>query len=289
MSTSSSTTDANKELDVKILPAFRWFGSKTKSRDAILQLVPPGLEVFAEVFAGSATVLLGANPPFKDEHVNDLSKVVWNFFHVLKDDKKLDRLCHLVYLTLYSQHEFDICKSMDSDDDVELARQFVATSWMAYGPAIFQSPAWLAIDAGNNTSRYASWKRVPDRIRAVAERMRGVAVHCEDAAKFVKRFEKRADTCLFVDPPYPSSAIKTNKKTYEFDMDESEHEAFAHLLLGADCKVIMTMAKGTLYDNVLKDWVKLDLPVKGMRRSIKSETIFTNFEPRTCLLRLAER
>ncbi len=120
---------------------------------------------------------------------------------------------------------------------------------------------------------------MPERISAVAERLKVCALHSKPALSMVDRFASYREAVLFVDPPYPNIAINS-RDCYAVDMTPAEHLEFAERLRGVDAAVIMTMAPGTIYDQVLADWHQLPLKVRGLRNTVKEERIFLNYDPR---------
>lgn len=47
----------------------------------------------------------------------------------------------------------------------------------------------------------------------------------------------------------------------------------------ARCAAIVTMSAGTIYDEALAGWRRIDLPIRGLRNVTKIERVFINFEP----------
>ena len=62
-------------------------------------------------------------------------------------------------------------------------------------------------------------------------------------------------------------------------MTDAEHEALALALRDVAGAVILTMAEGTVYDQVLRGWRRQTVAVRGLMNSVKSEVIYTNFRP----------
>ena len=61
-------------------------------------------------------------------------------------------------------------------------------------------------------------------------------------------------------------------------MAQTVHRQFGSKVRVAGA-VILTMAEGTVYDQVLQDWHRTTVAVRGLVNSVKSEVIFTNFRP----------
>lgn len=259
-------------------PAFQYFGAKARSAHRILRLVRPGHWTWVEGFAGSAAVTL-AKPRHRDEHLNDLNGQIVNLFRVLRDDDMRLRLCQLVELTPYAQSEYeDAVTTSPTGDLVEDARRFMVRTWQGFQGAGWGATGWKSLDSSNK-SRALVWLDVPARIRAVAERLRGVVIHQRDIMEIVQKFGPRPDTVLFLDPPYPAGSHNSRCQTYAVNMTNEQHAELARALVAARCDVIMTMGQGTLYDDALADWHRTPLPVRGLRNTVKDEVIFTNYQP----------
>lgn len=98
-----------------------WFGGKGNMVAKLLPLIPPH-RIYVEPFGGGASLLF-AKKPSPVEVYNDLDSGLVNFFRVLRDPKKFERLHKLVSLTPYSREEYDFCRATweTCDDDVERA------------------------------------------------------------------------------------------------------------------------------------------------------------------------
>lgn len=268
----------------------RQFGSKNRVAGQIIRLIPPETRMWVEGFAGSAAVTL-AKPPHRFEHLNDKDGEIVNLFRCLRDPGLRDRLCELVELTPYAQEEFAQARAPDDHlESAERARRFLVRSWQSIGAPtrdrrLSWSAGWRATSAANSPLPHV-WSRVPARIRAAAERLKEATIHCADIADIVERFGGIPDACLFLDPPYPNHRIDTKAVMYGTDMTPAEHEALALSLRDVAGAVILTMATTTVYDDVLHDWHRTPMMVRGLVNSVKEEVILTNFRPAQDVLQL---
>ncbi|MGE5515102.1 MAG: DNA adenine methylase [Bacteroidota bacterium] len=258
----------------------RQFGSKSRVAQDILRLVPAGKRIWVEVFAGSAAVTL-AKQPHPAEHINDLNGSVVNLFTVIRDPTLRDLLCEAVEFTPWSQQEMRLCEAETKHDDpVEWARRFLVASWQTIGGKQAQGTGWrIQLD---KDWPMGTWRRLPDRIRRAAWRLREVYIHQRHCVELVGQFADREEAVLFLDPPYPLELTNTRvHQVYEVDMTTDEHMALASALRGAKASVILTMAHGSLYEEILQGggWHRSELLVRGLRNSVKSELVLTNFLP----------
>jgi DNA adenine methylase len=264
-----------------IKPAFRYFGSKARTAGELVQLIPPGRPTWVELFAGSAVVTL-SKPRSRNEHLNDRNGDIVNLFRILRDPDQRQALCQLITFTPFAKEEFLAClNEMDHADPIERARRFLVVANQGIGGVTKHRTGWRG-SSGATTGPQVTWASLPDRLARIAERLQGVAIWNEDATRLLQRFADQPGAVIFADPPYPVAAIK-GKARYAVDMTEAEHIAFAEALRACSCAVIMTMAKNTLYDEVLTGWHRLPLTCLYEKGIVAEETIFLNFAPPTGL------
>lgn len=263
---------------MSVMPVHRQFGSKARVAPLLLQLVPTDARIWIEVFAGTAAMTL-AKTPHRVEHINDLNGGVVNLFRVLRDADARDRLCEAIEMTPWAQQELIDCQyDTYHSDPVEHARRFLVASWQTIGGKQQAGTGWRI--QRDESWPMGTWRRIPDRIRSAAQRLKEVYIHRRHCFDMVDNFRDREDALFFLDPPYPLSLTGTHRQqVYEYDMSEQEHWQLAMLLRRVRGKVILTMAQGSVYDTALGDWRTLLLPVRGMRNTVKNEVVFLNFEP----------
>lgn len=262
-----------------VRPIIRQFGSKTRVADQIIRLLPTDCKTWVDVFCGTAAVTLAKDRDLhKDEHVNDLNGDIVRLFRVIRDPETRDRLCDLVHFTPWSEAEYKACRSeQHTGDEVEDARRYLVRSWQGMAGSSVRHTSWISIDRSTKR-RPRVWADLSDRIQIVAERFRFVALHEKAALEMLERFGVYQDAVLFCDPPYPAKSINS-RSCYAVDMTDDEHAEFAKALREVKAAVVMTMAPGTIYDQVLEDWHQLPLYVRGLRNTRKEERIFLNYDP----------
>lgn len=261
-----------------IPPIHRQFGSKARVAPTLLSLVPPGKRVWVEVFAGSAAVTF-AKAPHPVEHINDLSGHVTNLFRVVRDPVTCAALIEAIVFTPYSQGDLlEARAQIRVSDPVEWARRFLIVSWMSVNGCHTGNTGYRM----NRRERWHLdvWNRLPTRIADACRRLKNVTIHSTHCMDIVRKFGGEADTVLFCDPPYPQEVLNTGRSSvYEFEMTDGEHADLCNALRAAKAAVILTMNPGTIYSEILSDWNVLELPVRGLRNTTKTELIFTNFQP----------
>lgn len=229
-------------------PPFRRFGAKTRVASKIVELLPEH-DHFVEVFGGSAAVLF-AKPRSRAETINDLDQSVVTFFRVLRDHT--DELVAAVETTPYSRDEFSAAKDDPGDPDanpVEWARRFVVVSNQAVGNA-GSGWAYTANSVDVNAPLSHRWARLPPKLAACAERLRGVQIDCIDWRDCIDRYD-RPGVLLFCDPPYHHDTRENTVGEYLHEMTDDDHEAFVASVLGLrHAAVVVTHYPHPLYDRL---------------------------------------
>lgn len=248
-----------------------YYGSKDKMCRHIHGMIPPGMSTWVDVFCGSAIVTL-RKPRHPREVINDMNDEIINLFAVLRSPEA-ENLYAALELTPFSEAElYGLYDAEDTVDPVETARRFLVCSWFGRGGDNHKTG--LRWSKGSTVSPELAWARLPARLTAVAERLRGICIRKADATKIVNDYDT-ADCVLFVDPPYPGPV----GRRYAVRMTDDEHEAFAGRLAQCKASVILTMNPDTIYGEVLSNWCRHSSQIVTNGGTKKSEVIYTNFEP----------
>ena len=180
-------------------PPITWYGGKQRMAHHIVPLIPRHM-VYVEPFAGSCAVLFKKPYPavtsttHYQEVINDTDKALINFFAVLRDNG--EALCQQLTLTPYSEEEHRRAKLIEGDD-LERARRFYARVMSAFGH--IPHGGWKR---GFKSENYAmTWYNKVNALPQYIDRMRHVAIACEDALKVMDQFDS-PQTLFYLDPPY---------------------------------------------------------------------------------------
>lgn len=257
---------------------FRWFGSKARVAQAILTHAPAGKKIWVELFAGSGAVTM-LKAPHPQEHLNDLDGDVVNLFRVLRDPQLGQALIEAIALTPYAEAEFHAVKCASAcDDPVARARRFLVLSWQGQR-GVMRHKTGFRFSTASSANPAKVYSRLPERLQRIADRLRSVTIWSRDACDLFERFAANPETLVFADPPYPGHTI-SSKPRYRVDMTEAEHVAMAESFRAARCSVLLTINPGTVYERVLCDWRRIDLPVRGANNQVKTELLLTNVPAR---------
>lgn len=90
---------------------------------------------------------------------------------------------------------------------------------------------------------------------------------------------------FYLDPPYPLSTRKTNRKLYAFEMSDQDHRELLMRLVDMDfqqrnyyapCYFMISTYPNKIYENYLKDWYKIKFNAQT-RGGIAQEVIYMNY------------
>ncbi|MBW3596895.1 MAG: DNA adenine methylase [Planctomycetes bacterium] len=229
--------------------AFAYYGAKQRLARQIASMLPRH-NAWVEGFCGSAALTL-AKPAAPIEVINDLDGEIVNVFRQLRDHS--DALCRLVALTPYSSEEFECCRKADpSAPPLERARRFLVRTMMIVNGSVDGTKNGFSYSQSyarqHREARVNRWYNLPDRLKAVVERLRGVRIECRDARELMEAFVDRPATLVYLDPPY----FTKRRHGYVIDAkDEDFHRALLQVCLDSRCMILLSGYDNKLYRSLL--------------------------------------
>ncbi|WP_307725635.1 DNA adenine methylase [Brevibacillus reuszeri] len=245
-------------------------GSKWNTAQWIIENMPAH-ETYLEPYFGSGAVLFN-KPRSPIETVNDLDDDIVNLFEVIRD-RKAD-LADLVRWTPYSREEYNRAYEY-SEDPLERARRFLARCWMARWVKTTRKTDWRhVIDfAARPSSPAIEWTTLPDKIIAAAERLSGVQIEKQPAAKVITR-HRRSNVLIYCDPPY---LLDTRRgPMYKYEMTVDDHIELLEVLEKHTGPAIISGYSHPLYDEKLKKWERKTIGVTAEAGVRRTEVIWIN-------------
>lgn len=231
----------------------------------------PAHRIYVEPYCGSAAVLLRKERSTL-EILNDLSGAIVNLFRVIRE--RADELAAVVEMTPWSEAEYHLVeKSYTDGDELEQARRFLIRSWQAHGGTMYQVSGWKHNGLKGNVYPAKLWCKLPGRILAVAERLRGVEIRNRDALEVIDYYNA-SDALLFVDPPYPLST--RNRKYYLHEMTDNDHIELLELLNKHQGPVVLSGYACQLYDERLASWQRVEMATAGEHGKRHVEVLWLN-------------
>jgi len=262
--------------------AFGWYGGKYSHLDWLLPLLPETTH-FCDLFGGSAAVLIN-RPPAKVETYNDLDSELVTFFRVLRDQK--EALIEAIGLTPFSREELArACKEpTEGLSDLERARRFfVRARQVRTGLAQTASAGrWahcLLTSRAGMAGAVSRWLGSIEDLSAIAQRLLRVQIENAPALEVLKRYDS-PETLFYCDPPYVHDT-RGDSKAYGNEMTDEDHRELARSLHVAVGKVALSGYHGPLYDELYKDWYRVEADPK-LCHSVKTERteiLWLNYEP----------
>lgn len=274
-------------------PALRYHGGKWLLAPWIIAQFPPH-RVYVEPYGGGASVLI-RKPRSYAEIYNDLDSEVVGYFRVLRDPVRAAQLGEAISLTAFAREEFEEAYQ-PSTDPIERARRLVVRSFMGFGSDGFNEKVRTGFRASSNRLGGLpahNWTTLPEMIRAVGQRFRGVIIENRKAIDVMLRHDA-ADTLHYVDPPYvpdtrspKSRRGKVRYHAYRHELTESDHRHLADVLHRLDGMVILSGYHSPLYDDLFGDWTREEREALADGARKRVEVLW--FNPAASAAREAER
>lgn len=253
-----------------------YFGGKAWLSPRLAAALPAHRH-YVEVCGGSLAVLL-AKKPSRQETVNDLDGHLMTFWRVLRDrPDELERVCSL---TPHSRAERALAQEISSDlDELEVARRvFVALTQGRSGS--LTRTGWRHDLRPVSTPMPVVLQRYAGRIGAAARRIRGVSLECRPAVELVEAYGGDRGTLLYVDPPYVVDKGIRRGGEYRVEMrSDGAHRELLEACLGCDASVVVSGYGSELYDGMLGDWYRWEIPMvtsQGSGDGRRVEVVWSN-------------
>jgi DNA adenine methylase len=253
-------------------PPILWVGGKTKLADWIVSLMPPH-HMYIEPFAGSLAVLFAKNPS-PSELVNDLDGDLVNFWRVLRDRSR--QLVRKLEMTPYARDEYYLSFE-PTDDPLERARRFFVLNHQAFASRVYAQSGWHRPAPKQSSSPAKTYRRRIAELRAAAERLKDVMIEHDDALAVIRRYDAD-NVCFYVDPPYLNV-----RDVQPYKVRLQDHTELLETLRACKGKVILSGYWNTVYDQALKDWLRLDrqavVTSPQTERPKVIESVWLNYDP----------
>ena len=226
------------------LMAFNYYGGKIQLAEQILRYAPLHT-CWVELFCGSAALTM-AKKAAPLEIINDIDGDVVNVFRQLRENP--DELICAIVLTPYSREELQ--RAIDRPEgatDIDRARLFLCRAMMMINGIQTKGKGSFSFSNGISYSgveqKVYRWKRFPEKLVAIAERLKCVRIENRDARELLRQFANRPATLVYADPPY-------NIERASAYVHDAKEDAF-HIELLDLCNSVRCMVMLSGYDNPL--------------------------------------
>jgi DNA adenine methylase len=190
-------------------PIISYYGGKQRIASRIVEIIRTiPHTVYAEPFAGGAAVLFAKPPPHVTNHhhyreaINDVDERIVTLYRVCQEQEA--ELLHLLRHTPYSQSEYRKSAAIlrGEIEASDLWRAWAVVVSIRQGFANNMLAGWGTASQSKNQA--AGWANYLDALPAILARFRGVHLGCEDALRFIERWDGLG-TLFYCDPPYPGT------------------------------------------------------------------------------------
>ena len=250
-------------------------GSKKRIASWIIRHMPPH-HSYLEPYFGCGAVLF-AKQPAPIETVNDLDGEVVNFFRVIRDPERREKLQDRIMYTPYARQAYGEAAREDPEDPVERAACFAIKSMQGHGFRMNGDCGWKK-DVYGRESAYAVryWNELPESIAEMAIRLKQVQIENCPALELIKAFDHE-NVLMYLDPPYVWSS-RTGRKQYRHEMSDQDHIELLETITSSKAKVMISGYDCELYDFYLGNWKKVQVAARAQDNRRRVETLWMNYE-----------
>jgi DNA adenine methylase len=251
----------------------KYAGSKWRLAEWIIKQIPPH-KVYVELFFGSGSVFF-TKTPSHIETINDINGDVVNYFKVIRNNS--EELSRLINLTPWAREEYSNSYERNNNDtEVERARKFAINCWMSYGASQHKYNGFRTGVSPTAPQVTKIWNKVPKVILQSVIRLKDAQIENRPALDIIKKYNN-PDTLIYLDPPYLHESRKFTKH-YKYEMTDFDHKELLQLILKSKSKIILSGYDNELYNNQLKDWVKLTKQARCETGDKRTEVLWLNFD-----------
>ncbi|WP_188853650.1 DNA adenine methylase [Aureimonas glaciei] len=251
----------------------RYHGGKYKLADWIIGHFPKH-DRYTESFGGGGSVLL-RKPRARAEIYNDLDLEIVSLFRILRNAAAADRLAELVWLTPFSRVDF-LAAYQPGADDMERALHILTRSFLGYSPTAATRTRLCGLGINTDPGKFepSRWNSVPETVRRLSERMRGLIVENRPAMQVIADHDS-ADTLHYVDPPYVHAG-RGSRSDYRHEMDDPDHVELLEFLKTVNGYVVVSGYHSELYAKHLGAWMQVEMKAYTHEAKPRTEVLWIN-------------
>lgn len=249
-------------------------GGKKRIASWIIKHMPPH-HSYLEPYFGCGAVLF-AKEPARIETVNDLDGEVVNFFRVIREPERREKLQNWITYTPYARQAYEDVFLRTPEDDVERAGYFAIKSMQSHGFRMNGDCGWKK-DVYGRENAYAVkyWNELPESIAEMAARLKQVQIENRPALELIKDYDNEK-VLMYLDPPYVLSTRCVHKQ-YRHEMTDQYHVELLEAIIRSKAKVMISGYDCELYDFYLGDWTKVQIAARAQDNRRRTETLWMNY------------
>lgn len=225
----------------------------------IIELFPEH-KTYVEVFGGAGHILFKKDMS-EVEIYNDINSDLVNFFRVIRDEPKAEKLKIKLELSPYSREEFyDCSRTFENEtDEIERVRKWYVSLMQSFSGK-FGSWCHTKGKSRRNmampVSRYLG--NIEENLPSAVGRLQTVQIENLDFRKLLDKYDSE-DTLFYLDPPYITDT-RTAKNVYEFELEDLDHKELVNKLLHIKGKAILSGYDHEIYNElIVNGWRKVFL------------------------------
>lgn len=244
-------------------PVLRYHGGKFLLAKWIISHFQEHLHYFEGLGGGGSVLMQKVRSRY--ETYNDLWGTVVNVFKVLRDRAMAAELERVIRLTPYSREEFTACGEVNisgMEDPIEKARLTILRSFAGYGSAATNNKhatGFRTWPRPKGSSPAQDWTNWAAQIKLFTERLQGVTIENRDYRELLPLYDSK-ETLVYLDPPYPHDTrnMRRGNAAYAHEFTEMDHIDMSERVHRLKSMVIISGYKCPLYDDLFKDWRRVE-------------------------------
>ena len=237
-----------------IRPPVKIHGGKFYLNKWVIEQFPQNYKelVYVEPFCGGISVLLNKERSEK-EVINDTDDGLICLLKSLRDEPKefIGRLKRVKYCENTFLGAVRKAKNEDETKDYvdKAVTEFILRRMSRGG--MKKAFAWSERLRGGQPGDVNAWETILERLPAIAERLQGVIILCEDFRKVLDVWDED-NSLLYLDPPYlPTTRSEGSREIYEYEMSVEDHISMLNMLKSSRGKILLSGYLSTLYTRML--------------------------------------
>lgn len=263
----------------EIKPILKYPGAKWSRAPWIIKHFPEHTR-YLEPYAGSAAVFFSKDP-VEHEVLGDTNRSLTNLFEVIRE--RAEELAWMIEMTPWSEDEYASYERPaqydGSGDMLEDARRFLVRTWQAHGTKLGSTCGWRHKGIASNSSTTRLWRKLPERILAVVDRLKDAEIRNRPALELIEYY-RHPSYLIYVDPPYLLSTRTYN--LYPNEMTDSEHVQLLDALDKHPGPVVLSGYAHPLYDERLSHWDRLSMLALAEHGQARTEVLWLNQKAARC-------
>jgi DNA adenine methylase len=263
----------------------KWHGGKSYLAAKIVSMMPRHIH-YVEPFFGGGAVLFSKPTDMIEGHseiINDVFGELITFWKVLQSNEYFAEFKRRMLMTPFAKPIWEKAHPTAGADPIEQACCFFIRyrqSRQGLGQT-FATMSRTRTRRGLN-EQVSAWLSAVEGLEDAHERLRRVAIFCEDASTLIRR-EDDNDTFFYCDPPYVTET-RVMKTAYACELSDPEHVTLLQTLGALQGKFILSGYPNPMYDAAEKryGWRRIDIQIDNKASAMKvkpkkTECLWRNF------------